>query len=250
MKWFEQLRNLPIGVFAGFLAGILFSLFLGAEIGAELTRYGTFVLSALATLLASGAALATVIWNTEQQRYRKLEAARAMLPMALRTLSEIATKGIDYSLKDEAFLKNPANAREVEDALHFPVEIIEVFRACIENAEPDTRLWFAHTISHYQVYRSRLLDMIGLPNLVEVENHGFSCAFDWCVYHALVAHLYDYARTGRPPSETISRENISAPFNLSLDHSFRTYFVKHRSRYASDGDVLDANWFVLALKRI
>lgn len=106
MKWLQHLKNVPIAIFFGFALGLGISMLLGSDIDEELKRYGTYFMTATMTLVASGIALATTIWNSEAVRERKLYAAKASLPMALSKLTSVAKSGFKYSTYDLSYFND------------------------------------------------------------------------------------------------------------------------------------------------
>ncbi|NIY77974.1 hypothetical protein HCZ23_00620 [Celeribacter sp. HF31] len=211
LSWFRFLRNFPFGIFLGFIAAMGLFWFLEADLNDDLTRYGTYILTALASLLASAAAFATAVWNTERQREARLRAARAALPMALTHLISVARSGIDYSLKSNIFLDDSDNLEEVSNAIEIPPSILEILRSCIENSDEETGLWLSLTISRYQVYRSRLLGLIEDTNMPSSDFYRSSYAANWSLYHAIVEHLFRYAREGIRPEASFETQRLHSP---------------------------------------
>ncbi|MBW6418398.1 hypothetical protein [Celeribacter sp. PS-C1] len=191
---------------------------MGADLSEDLTRYGTYILTALASLLASAAAFATAVWNSERQREARLRAARAALPMALTHLTSVAKSGIRYSLKDNVFLNDPANLEKVSKALEIPTEVLEILRANIENSDEKTGLWLSLTISRYQVYRSRLLGMIADRDMRSTDEYRVDYAACWALYHAVVGHLYRFAREGVPPEDYFELDRVHSPMFERVGH--------------------------------
>lgn len=95
------LRNFPLGAFLGAILGIGFMLVIESELSDEYTKFATYGISALVALLGSGLAVAGVLANIENQntladeeRRRALSAERAMLPLTLSQLCEVARHGM------------------------------------------------------------------------------------------------------------------------------------------------------------
>jgi hypothetical protein len=227
-SWFGFLQNFPLGIFLGFVAAIFLFWLLGADLSEDLTNYGTYLLTASASLLASAVAFATVIWNGEKQREQRLFASRASLPMALSRLIDLSKRGIDYSLRDNAFLNDPSNAREVEKSLLIPDGVMSILKDCMENeSDPDTRLWFARLLSSHQVYFARLTGMISDRNIRASDLYRAQHASEWCMFHALVEHLFDYARKGTKPEKHLSQDRVDIPMYHNPDSPFYARILEH-----------------------
>jgi hypothetical protein len=245
ISWFRFLQNFPFGIFLGFIAAMGLFWFLGADLSEDLTRYGTYILTALASLLASAVAFATVIWNGEKQREQRLFASRASLPMALSSLIDLSKRGIDYSLRDNAFLNNPSNAREVEKSLLIPSEIIGILKDCIENeSDLDTQLWFARLLSSHQVYYARLTGLISDRYVRANDHYRVQHASEWCMFHALVEHLFDYARKGTKPEKHLGEDRVDIPMYDKPDSLFYSgimeynqILIQHLEREIVDGSI-------------
>lgn len=215
MKFFE---NFPFGVLVGFIFGMLFAIYLGSDISASAKSNVVGVATVFGTLFAAGFATFGVITTVRQQevhrqkeRTDRLKAARAALPMALTKLIAISKNGIQYSLADKEFLKAPENAQKVSDALEIPTEVIEILRSCIENADDETGKWLSLTISHYQVYRSRILGLISDRNMAPRDIYRADNTASWCIYHAIVEHLFRFAREGTRPAICFEKDRLFTP---------------------------------------
>lgn len=217
MRWMSFLRNFPLGVFLGLQLGLILAWIWDSELADLFKQNASDFLAALVTLIASAVALAAVFWKTEHQRSRKLAAARAVLPMALTKLIEVSRHGIDYSLRDESFLKDVSNFDEVQAALSLPDSTLQILKENIENASPEEEKWLSLIIGHYQIYRSRLLGLISDPNRIVVDYNRASLASDWCLLHALAEHLFDFARTGTPPAQHLNPERLGIPMFDRMD---------------------------------
>jgi hypothetical protein len=235
LKWFEFLKNFPFGIFVGFIAAMGLFWFLGADLSDDLTKYGTYILTALASLLASAVAFATVVWNGEKQREQHLFASRASLPMALSSLIDLSKRGIDYSLRDNAFLNNPSNAREVEKSLLIPSEVMGILKDCIENeSDPDTQLWFARLLSSHQVYFARLTSLISDRHILANDLYRAQHASEWCMFHALVEHLFDYARNGTKPEKHLREGRVRIPMYDKPDSPLYADIMEHNQILVRD----------------
>lgn len=228
LKWFQFFKNFPMGIFLGFCFGIIVFWLFGADLSEDLTKYGTYLLTALASLLASAVAFATVIWNGEKQREQRLFASRASLPMALSSLIALSKRGLNYSLRDNAFLNNPANAQEVEKSLLIPDGVMNILRDCIENeSDPGIRIWFERLLSSHQVYYARLTGLISDKHIRATDQYRVKHASEWCMFHALVEHLFDYARKGTKPNKHLDQDRVDIAMYDSPGSRFYAQIMAH-----------------------
>jgi hypothetical protein len=214
LKWFEFLKNFPFGIFIGFIAAMGLFWFLGADLSDDLTKYGTYILTAMASLLASAAAFATAIWNSEQQREAQLKAARANLPLALSELVTVSRFGFNYAQETEGWDNSAENFPNLETDTKIPPHTLKTIEAVISSADPITSEWLTLFLNYYQVNTSRLLGRKeDYKNLGFTENCIENSA-EWLVQLSIVNHLFDYARTGRQPSKQITQAKPTVPLEL------------------------------------
>lgn len=152
-NWFKFLPNFPFGIFLGIIVAISLFWFLNADFGEELTRDGKFIFSALTTLLASAFALATVMWNTEMQRVRKLTAARTMLHFALIDMSEIMLRGAEARANSD---ENHSDFKAMAEALKIPNETLKIFADNIEFSTNEIPFKLVEIVSNAQILVSRM----------------------------------------------------------------------------------------------
>lgn len=218
------LRNFSIGAFIGALLGVAFMLCIEAELTDEYTKYWTYGISALVALLGSGVALAGVLTSIsnqnrifEETRRKSLLASKALLPLALSRLHEIAESGTSIALEDDAFLNNPNNARHVRQRLELDEATVTVLKECIELADDVSRKWMTIIFSRYQVARSRIIGGVADRHRIINDISRGDHAYDWEVIRALVGHLFDYARdidNQVSPAERIDIDTI----RISIGH--------------------------------
>ena len=204
LKWFEFLKNFPFGIFVGFIAAMTLFWIFGADISDDLTRYGTYVLTAMASLLASAVAFATAVWNAERQRELRLRAARASLPLALSEMVSASRNGYQYAKNTTGWDDIETNFPQLQNDINLSDKTIETIQAVIASSDTVTADWLAVFLAHYQVNVARLTG-----RSTDFKNIGFEddcideCA-DWIIQTAIVNHLFNYARTGSEPETKFS----------------------------------------------
>lgn len=207
LSWFTFLRNFPMGVLIGFFVGILIILLFGADLDDDLIRYGTYLLTLCATLLASATAFATAIWNAESQRVAKLRASKAALPTVLSQLVELADDALECALRING-LENRGFQQEVSEKLSISERQLHVIQNCIEYSPEIAGDWMSILLSHHQVYYSRLHGRFYDENFSTIEGTNYRDACDWLVFRMIVNHMFDFARGGDIPSKTIEKSLI------------------------------------------
>ncbi|WP_417271020.1 hypothetical protein [Celeribacter sp.] len=211
LKWFEFLKNFPFGIFVGFISAMTLFWLFGADISEDLTRYGTYVLTAMASLLASAVAFATAIWNTERQRDARLKVARANLPLALSHLIEVCSRGYEYAKELQGWDDVETNFPNLRDDIRISEDALDTINDVIENSDDTTADWLSIFLAHYQVFSSRLDGRRDEAFLHDIRYHFISDAADWRLLTAIVNHLFDYSRTGTTPATKIDKTTFSVP---------------------------------------
>lgn len=237
---------------SGLLVGAIFSIVCFWLFTSELDEkivdrafdFGEYLVAISAAFLALRGIRQQIEANRSEQlesRQRELIAARALLPLALTEFIKVTRRGMDLALKNDDFYNDAENLEIVSNDLELNPEIISILRDCIMPANRNNQRWISICIARYQVARSRLLGSIGDPNLVVTDHNRMSLAFDWAVLHALVEHLFEFARGGDGVEEHLNLENIHLPINLAfgshqLSPDAVTYIVEQRSQFG-DGSV-------------
>lgn len=194
MKWFHFFRNFPAGAFFGVFIGAVFIIVIQGEWPDDVQRYGTYGITVVVSLLASAIALTTAIWNTETARHRKLKAAKASLPLALSRLIETARNGVQISLEDDVFFNDPDNASLIEERLAIPNEVFTTLKECIEFGDETSAQWLTNIIAHYRIYKTSLVNLAANQNMPPHDVYRAEHAAEWIFWHAMVSHLFDFAR--------------------------------------------------------
>lgn len=230
------LRNISMGAFLGFLFGLAFFLFIDSDLNAEWTKYGTYGVTAAVSLFASAVALYGILASIEHQSYlserqksQSLAASRAMLPLALTQLVDIAGRAISINMKPIEALKDQEAASRIADELEINEEITRILKDCIRDSEGNAHIWLCHIVSHYQVYRSRTNGFLSDLKAGLVTDERAKLASDWSVFLCIVEHLFAYSRGATDAPEKI---DLRLPyFSTSIEradpelaHELRRYF--------------------------
>ncbi|KPP83328.1 MAG: hypothetical protein HLUCCO07_12695 [Rhodobacteraceae bacterium HLUCCO07] len=216
MTWFHFIRNFPMGASFGVFMGAIFIIVIQGEWPDDLQRYGTYGITAIVTLLASAIALTTAIWNTETARHRKLKAAKASLPLALSRLIETARNGVQISMEDDAFFNDPENAYFIEKRLAIPNEVFNTLKECIEFGDETSAQWLTNIIAHYQVYKARLVNLTADRNMPPHDVYRAEHAAEWIFWHAMVSHLFDFARGEDTVENAMQQERLLEGFYAEI----------------------------------
>lgn len=206
--------------------------------------------SVLATLtsvpiaaIAAWIALHATRYQINYARVQDLEAARAVLPLALSRAISVAKSGMEYASGSAV-----GTRQQIEEALSLDEAVISIFRDCIRAADPVTREWLQVLIARYQVYHARMDTWC--QSAVPANNGGVlslvtqreDAIMDWATFHALVEHFYPFARrmTEAVPRRLDATRLRSAYF-LHLFHlDFHPTFqarIDRRNERLADGDI-------------
>ena len=106
-------------------------------------RYGTYGITVVAGLFASGIALGGALLNLDKQRElteRRHIAARSVLPLTLSNLYKLTETGFETVLESETLKAGPPEEalRRFHD-LQLPKDDVRQIRDCIEAADPITQ---------------------------------------------------------------------------------------------------------------
>ncbi|MBI1218905.1 MAG: hypothetical protein GC186_10185 [Rhodobacteraceae bacterium] len=182
----------------------------------------------------------------QQNRLRDLAAARATMPLALRELSLAAKVGIRTASRPSDASRPPYE--EIRSDLNVSEDTIETLQKCIRFADDLTSQWLAIIISHYQIYLSRMdsfnpgppmVDGNGLRNLT---NGQIEAIVDWATLHALVDHLFPFARGANSNADRcldvgrIRSTLFIEDYSLSIDPQINER-LKAREATLQDGDI-------------
>lgn len=234
-----HLNNISIGAFCGACLGVCFMLLIESPLSENYVKYGTYGIGALVALLGSGLALAGVLASIENQnqniRSEKTasnKAAKAVLPLALSRLSEIANKASEISLSDDDFFDDPANVEIVKRELEIGDATIGTLKECIEFSDPMTQEWISLALAHYQVARSRLVASIAVDGFLVTNETRADHVFDWELTRAIVEHLFEYARGSKDrPPETLEPANIGISIHSKHNGTARYLAAAERINY-------------------
>lgn len=206
----------------GCFLGVGFVWVINAGIDSEITKYGTYGITALTTLLASSFAWAGVMMNIENQnsienskRSAELIVARASLNPTLSQISKICRRGVEISMQHDL---GDLSKEEMLGQLTISSEALDRIAATIRYAELSDAKRMANIIRHYQVIFART-ERVAVPN----NNHfaeQVESAVDWAVLYTLVSDCFEYAR----------EESEAIPTEISLDLDSFFFGTMHHVR--------------------
>ena len=234
------LRNFPAGVFVGTFFTLMLCAALDADISDDLTKYYSFIGSALVGLLAASLALSGVLANmnlqAEQRRHerkRRLLSAKALLPIALSEMCEVARKGVANSWRDRPggpIVSRAEFDRQSLEDIRLSDEIVSVFRDIVEFDDEETAaIRIQGILREYQVFaarwRSHISDQDNLMTPDDSEIAQRTTA--WAYLYALAESAFDYAR-----GETTKVENDVTEAEISHALSASRCFVHHQDEFS------------------
>lgn len=219
-KFFDRFTS---GLLVGSVSAFLLVMLLDAEVSeiakTNWVQFATIVAALLAALIALFGVqrqIESQRLSEETKRRAALSAAKAVLPLALTRLIDVAEAGFDFSIKDNAFLRDRSNVSILVRELNIDTEIIQILQDCIRSSDKISSAWISHIISHYQVYRSRLVGSVSDGNRLTTDQTKASAAVDWIVLKAMIEHTYDFARGAETVPEVMDQNLIRAPIGLVL----------------------------------
>lgn len=225
MNWFYHLKNFPMGMFIGLLFGILIHFIFTSEISDQLMRYGTFLLAMLATLLASGIALAGALNSADTQRQldednrmRRLNSAKASLPYSLSDAINCALAGLTESaLRFHGHGNvNPNLYEEIQPKKASIDNIISVIR----NADPNEGKVLSLMLSNFQVYVARINSLpVAAPPSGRRHENMEAIAY-WAYLYLLTGHCFEFARGQDGIENRITKTGIVKRMREALGDGF------------------------------
>ena len=238
----EFLKNFPFGVFAGAIIVLMLCWAFDADIQEDMTRFYTFVFSALIGLLAASVALSGVLASLHQQatlreeeRKRKLSAARAFLPQALSDMCEVARSGMLNSQTAGSKKGNelaPSFVRSSLEDIRLNDEIVSIFKDIVEFSDANAGRRIQAILIEHQVLQTRWSGYVrGAENMVRPS--AFDLAYrscHWAFLHSLAATAFHYARGGG--------DDIKDPVHES--DIFSALSMAGIITYEENSDMLDA----------
>lgn len=212
-----------------------------AYLFAEYARETWGIIARLIVIPVAGVGALIALWSTRYQithaREQDLEAARAVLPLALSRAISVAKKGMAYASGQLS-----GSRTEIEDALALDESVIQVLRDCVRSSDPLTREWLQVLIGRYQVYFARLDGWSDEPSPVivagklDLSNDRQDAIMDWATFHAIVEHFFSYARgLDKAVPRRLREGRISSPYfmylhDLAFDDGFRERIDVRTSR--------------------
>ncbi|WP_368344321.1 hypothetical protein [Pelagovum sp. HNIBRBA483] len=216
-------NNPSLMVLFGTFLGGGFVLSLGAEISAETREYLLYALTAIITLFASAMALFGTFRLVNHQkeieaenRRRRLDAARATLPLALSEMLNFCEK-IHATYADlQKIHSDQELARQTVEDVKLEAETLSIIRNCIQHSEQPASIWLSTIVAHAQIMTSRISDSAMDLNMI-TPDHRRAKEMVFAAETAMICdHLFDFARVGSTPSNQIAPEKLRAFVKLGM----------------------------------
>jgi hypothetical protein len=214
-------QNAALCTFFGALIGAGFMWFITSPLSDNLIRYGTYGISVLAALIASGIAWMSAMANIHNQQNlaktageQSLLAARAVLPPVLSSLHNKAQLGFVASANQIKLKANSDEALKSLEQLALTPDELSALQKCIQFSDEDTARWLSLIISHFQIHHARLEGNLFTVGLIKLEKQIANDALDWSLTSTMVLHLIEFARTGKVPTLDLPKENIVIPIHF------------------------------------
>lgn len=190
------LLNFPLGLFLGCSLTLLLAYFLDRSFSDQLSKFYTFVFSALLSLVAATLALAGALnaSNTQQKidennRLRRLASAKASLPSTLSSALDYYNRLQEWNAP--GLNEEPPEA--IETGLGLEPQSVNAFKAVIENASPEEAHYFSRFLAHDQILTARCKDRINLE-VAQPSQQTMELSVDIARQQTALNFAFDYAR--------------------------------------------------------
>lgn len=215
------LKNLPAGLLIGSIMTLAVTWLLSSEWTTGTERFWVYLATAITTLLAATIAVSGQLAALEQgrrldeeQRLRRLSAAKILLPSALSDIIEACSNGITQSYNDRQQYRNsPITSRQVQ--IEFSDETLATLQSVVENAEVNDARFLASILRHHQIALSRWNGRNHRPNgFVGRADEPIEIARSmalWAYISSLAANSFNYGRGVSEIDRRISAEDILEP---------------------------------------
>lgn len=186
-------------------------------------------------ILSALAAFMIARYQLEEARRRDLDAARAVLPLALVQISPVIGKGLKLCAS-----RDP-KPEEVLDEIVLPETVTQVLRDCIRSAREPERAWLSLFISRFQVTVSRtnghFRPQQGYITTIPVDQTRAGLTFEWAVLHGILSILFDFSRE-QPVAEVLDRVDVGSAV-LSHDVFLEFHSQTFKESYSACFKYLD-----------
>lgn len=240
--------GLGLGVFLGALVSIGLFACLTSEITFLINNSVGFA-AIIASLFAAGLALKASRSQLDhsveveaQNRINLLIAEKSELPSALSGLISTSKEQIERIVEFD----------RVNQGSRPPIshDSFSVIKKCIQYADPISQEWLALILMQYQVLAARaekpLKGTISMQGPQDDNGHHLiSSAMDWAEFHAILAHIFGYARGKETIPDSFNSADIHIPFSLrrSAISSSQDFEAAIASRVALRKNAMPSDWF-------
>jgi len=238
-KYYDRLtQNAALCALFGAFMGAGFIWFIASPLSENYIKFGTYGISALVALFASGIAWHSAMASIENQNrlariatIQSLLAARAGLPRVLSGLHRKAQLGVEASLNQEELRTRPDEARKsIEQLALTPDELSALQRIIQFSDDENTARWLSLIISHFQIQQARLESNFSEAGLLLTDTAIAIQAFDWILAKTLVEHVFEYSRTGKIPASVLPKHRLQFQKDPTASGILETHWdiVHHR----------------------
>ncbi|MAO26886.1 MAG: hypothetical protein CMN15_06765 [Roseovarius sp.] len=222
-----------MGMALGAVLTCILAAIFDAEFSAGLEKFYTFLIPVIISLFVASLAVAGVLASIasqdareEENRKRKLMAARAKLPMSLSAANKVFSEGLKFAANLERAeqpweIEHIANASV--SAMTLPSDVIQTFLEVIEfHDQPDVANRLSGILREYQVYMARWVSRIDGDdaNFIETEGDRRERTVSWAYLLTLNETLFEYARDSVRP-EPVVEETLRGKIRFRLPEEFQ-----------------------------
>ena len=199
MKVRHFINNTSAGILIGWISAGGFVAFGYAAPSGFMSDYGATIITTVGALLGAALATAAVLAQIEaqrdaeeRQRSRAQRAAKAMLPIALSQLFEVAKAGAAAHYHECESTKGRATWDEAVSTINAPPDAFDTIRACIAQADHGDADRLANLLRYYQVLRARAERRN--RHLINLRDDDARNAVQWAIFARLIEDCFEYAR--------------------------------------------------------
>lgn len=230
-------ENPALAALIGCFLGGAFVWFIGSDWEDNLIRYGTYAIAAISTLFASFLAWQSAtrsinhqLQQSAEDRFRELNAARALLPATLSEIHSLAEFGFQSCLNMKSVRKDPEKANRIISRLKLSDQMMKNLQDCIRQSDGAAKEWLILIPSYWQIATERLDSNLFTDGLLILDGQPEHASLDWLILKAIVLHLFDFARTGQEPVEELDQLHFTA--NFSTICRFDPVFHEAKDKYS------------------
>lgn len=241
------LKNSPFGICIGFILAFALSSIIDSSFIEKSKGFYTYILTTVVSLGAASLALSGVLANLQlqvtlknEERLRRLSAARAFLPQALSEMCEVSRHGMMNCYNSRNLHPREMDANFVEDSIsniRLTDEIVSIFRDIVEHSSDNSSIRIQLILREHQVFSARWRSHVrDRENIMPLNSSDIAQrTTSWAYLYALTSTAFDYAR-GQTANitEHVNEERISSALSSVGIHPVQNpdYFTDAIGLYA------------------